>query len=90
MTNPELLQALVELAQVTELEVRTLEPTRAAQLELGVASAACRVRGEVWVVLSATDPLDLRIDVLAEALKTHRTDWLEQHWLPPAVRARLS
>ena len=89
MTDPELLQALVELAQVTELEVRTLEP-RITQLELGLASAACRVRGQVWVVLSATDPLDLRIHVLAEALKTYRTDWLEQHWLPPAVRERLS
>ena len=90
MTDPELLQALVELAQVTELEVRTLESTRVTQLELGVASAACRVRGEVWVVLSAADPLKVRIDVLAEALKTYRPAWLEQHWLPPAVRERLS
>ena len=90
MTHPELLAALVELAKVSELEVRTLEPTRGAQLELGAASAACRVRGEVWVVLAATDPLNVRIDVLAEALKTHRTDWLEQHWLPPALRERLS
>ncbi len=90
VTHLELLQALVELAQVTELEVRTLEPTRGTRLEFGVASAACRVRGEVWVVLSATDPVNVRIDVLAAALKAHRTDWLEQHWLPPAVRERLS
>ena len=90
MTDPELLQALVDLAHATELEVRTLEPTRTAQLDLGVASSACRVRGEVWIVLSATDPFGVRIDVLADALKTHRTNWLEQHWLPPAVRERLT
>lgn len=85
----ELMAALVELAQKAELEVRTLGATGGGQAEAPVASGICRVRGEVWVLLSASDPLEVRLDVLADALKTHRGAWLEGMWLPPAVRDRL-
>ena len=55
-----------------------------------VASGVCRVRGEPWVLLAAADGLDRRIDVIADALKTHAGAALEGRYLPPAVRARLS
>jgi hypothetical protein len=87
--SAELMLALMELAQKAELEVRTLGATGGAQAEAPVASGVCRVRGEVWVLLSASDPLDVRLEVLADALKTHRGEWLEGVWLPPAVRNRL-
>ncbi len=90
MESAQLLQALVELAREAELEVRTLGPAGGSEPEVTAPSAACRVRGEVWVVLSRADPLEVRLEVLADALKTHRGDWLEQRWLPPAVRERLS
>ena len=87
--SAELMLALMELAQKAELEVRTLGATSGAQAEAPVASGICRVRGEVWVLLSASDPLEIRLEVLADALKTHRGEWLEGVWLPPAVRDRL-
>ncbi|MEE9281067.1 MAG: hypothetical protein V3V67_12910 [Myxococcota bacterium] len=90
MESAQLLQALVELAREAELEVRTLGLAGGSEPEVTAPSAACRVRGEVWVVLSRADPLEVRLEVLADALKTHRGDWLEQRWLPPAVRERLS
>jgi hypothetical protein len=41
------------------------------------------------VVLSAADSAEDRIAVLAQALRTHAPDFLETHYLPPAIRARL-
>jgi hypothetical protein len=54
------------------------------------ASGVCRVRGETWVLLAASDALEERVEVLARALKTHAAEFLESRYLPPAVRARLA
>jgi hypothetical protein len=54
------------------------------------ASGVCRVRGETWVLLAASDGLERRIEVLAQALKSHAGQILEGRYLPPAVRQRLS
>jgi hypothetical protein len=49
----------------------------------------CRVRGELWVVLSSSDPAEVQLRVLAEALRGHAADLIEDSYLPPAVRALL-
>ncbi len=80
---------MLDLAREAQLEVRAPSASSATEPGELLASAACRVRGDVWVVLSPADPVDVRLDVLAAALRTYRGDWLEQRWLPPAVRDRL-
>lgn len=57
---------------------------------LPLQSGTCRVRGALWVVLCAEDPLDVRIDVLASALRSHGRSVLEHRFLPPALRERLT
>lgn len=85
MEDAELLEALLELARDARLEVRVA----GADADPPVTSGACRVRGEVWVVLARADPLEHQIDALARALREHAADFLEQRYLPPVVRARL-
>ena len=57
--------------------------------EAPLASATCRVDDREFVVLSVADPLEIQLDVLAGALRSHATALLEGRWLPPAVRERL-
>ena len=90
MESNEILGELVGLARDAGLEVRTVGRSSVADLDVPAVSGTCLVRGAVWVVLSSADPLDLRIDVLAEALRTHARDLIESRYLPPAVRERLS
>jgi hypothetical protein len=85
MEGPELLSALIELAGEAGLRVRAAGPAGEGPLESGV----CRVRGELWLVLSASDPVAHRIDVVARALRAHAAPFLESRWLPPALRARI-
>jgi hypothetical protein len=80
---PELLARLVELAREAGMQVRATRPGE------DVESAACRVRGELWLVLAPGDPLEHRIRVVAQALRSFAPALLEERWLPPAVRARL-
>lgn len=89
MQPEELLERLLELARDAELEVRSVPGAPLGGGEGAAPSAVCRVRGDVWVVLSAADPLERRIDVLARALATHAPALLESRYLPPALRERL-
>ena len=84
----ELLERLEALAAEVGLEVR--EARAGAEGDPPLASGVCRVRGETWVVLAATDALEQRVEVLANALKSHAGARLEGRYLPPAVRARLA
>ncbi len=86
MSDAELLEQLGELALAAGLTLRT---HRGGAAERRVASGVCRVRGEIWIVLAADDPLAERIEVVAEALRVHAADYLESRYLPPAVRQRL-
>lgn len=86
---------LLALANEAQLEVRVVgrpsrlshpswqEPDRPAE------SGVCRVRGAVWVVLSAADPIEVQLDLLAGALRDHAGALIDARYLPPAVRARL-
>ncbi len=86
MDAPETLEALLELARDAGLEIRSIGLRAQPAGEPPPTSAVCRVRNAVWVVLCASDPIERHIAVLAEGLRNHRADWLEEHWLPPALR----
>lgn len=83
MTTPELFAALLDLAREVDLEVRRV-PVEDAQ-----TSGVCRLRDRFWVLLSAGDPLEERVAVLAAALRDHKREACEARFLPPAVRAVL-
>lgn len=80
MERRELLELVLDLAREAGIEIRR-EPGGAA-----VRSGVCRVRGAVWLVLSAADPLEERLAVAADALRRHAGPLLEERYLPPAVR----
>lgn len=87
MDDAELLEAMIGLAREAGLEVRR---TRAGGGdEPPPASAVCRVRGSVWIVLSAADPPAVHLDVVAGALRSHAGWLIEGRYLPPAVRERV-
>ena len=86
MRSRDLLEALLELASRAELEVRVLSKS-AAGADLGPReSASCRVGSRIWVVLAPDDPPAHQASVLAGALGRHRSDFLDQTYVAPAVR----
>ena len=88
MQPAELMQAFVELAGEAGLEVRIAGAGTRGELDLPIVSGVCRVRDATWVVLSQADSVDVQLDVLANALRTHARALLEERYLPPAVRER--
>ena len=89
MNEAEILRELLELADQVGLRVRPIRGPPASEAEPAAGSATVRVRGETWVVLSAADSVDERARVLAGALREHAGAWLEQRYLPPALRRLL-
>ena len=89
MQPADLMEALVALADAAGLEVRTAGSSSRGDPELPTASGVCRLRGTTWVVLSQGDSVDVQLDVLADALRVHASELLEERYLPPAVRQRL-
>ena len=87
MQPAELMDALLALAKEAGLEVRMASGSPG---EGPPPSGVCRVRGEVWVVLSSIDPVEVQLDVLSDVLRTHYGDFIESRYLSPAVRARLT
>lgn len=87
MTDAEVLAELVALAESAGLHVQAVP--RARETELPVASGVVRIRGEIRIVLVSSDSHAERIDVLADGLRTHASDFLESRHLPPVLRARL-
>ncbi len=90
MEPTELMDSLLTLARDAGLEVRTVGQGGGGDLDTPAASGTCRVRGAVWVVISARDPIELRLEVLARALRTHASALVENRYLPPAVRERIT
>jgi hypothetical protein len=84
-----LLEALVELARETGLSVQRLPRQPLYEGQPPSPSGSCRVRGEVRVLLSDSDPLPTRIQVLARTLRRTRGEALEGRFLPPALREAL-
>ena len=89
MTEAEVLLQLVELAEAAGLRVRPIRGTPGGEGEPAAASGLCRVRGELWIVLASHDSMEERIAVVAGALRSEASEWLQSRYLPPALRARL-
>lgn len=89
MEAPALLGALVELAESLGLAVQRVGRQPVFEGLSPSSSGTCRVRGEVRVLLADSDPLEVRIEVLARALRELAGPELEERFLPPAVRACL-
>ena len=86
MLDREILDTLVALAREAGWIVRTAPPDSSPEL-LAPRSGICRVRGSSWIVLQDGDSCAERIRVVAEALRRKDGGVLEQHFLPPVVRA---
>jgi len=87
VTELELLEALLALAGESGLQVRTVGATGSG--EAPPTSGTCRVRDEVWVVLSRADPIEAQSAALVAALRRHAAEFLERRYLPPALRERI-
>jgi len=85
----EKLVALLELAGESGLEIRSVGRFAQPAGESPPTSAVCRVRDSVWVVLSASDPPERQVAVLADALRRFRSEWLEGRFVAPVLRALL-
>ncbi len=81
-----LLEALLELADRTQLEVRVLSAASTAAEFSPTGSAACRVGDRIWVVLAPDDPALHQAEVLARTLGRYRADFLEKNYIAPGVR----
>ena len=80
---------MAELAEEAGLRVRVMPRAGAQEGELLPGTGVCRVRDQIWVVLSPSDPVTDRIDALAAALRDHAGPFLEGRFLPPAVREKI-
>ena len=89
MEEAALLEALVELAAETGITVQRVSRQPVFEGLSPSSSGVCRVRGEVRVLLSDSDPAAARIRVLARALAAGPQEALEGRFLPPALRACL-
>jgi len=87
MEPDDLLERLLALARSAGVEVR--ETKAQGEADSGPHGASCRLRGRLWVILVAGDPLEERIRAVADALDQADPGWLETHYLPPALRTRL-
>ena len=84
-----ILEALLELAREVGLEVRAVGRAGLEAGESPPGSAVCRVKGDVWVMLSSIDPVAVQLGVLAAAIRNHAGDLIADRHLPPAVRELL-
>jgi len=90
MDDAQMLDTLQALAREAGMQVRVAGRGPAPDGDLPVSSGVCRVRGQVWVVLSPGEPPAAQIDALARALGKYAGPLLEERHLPPAVRARVA
>jgi len=87
LQEKDVLEVLLELAADAGFRVKVAGRDAG---DLGpLASGVCRVRGELWIVLSSGDPVRAQIRTLGAALRTHAAALVEERHLPPAVRAVL-
>ena len=89
MEPPEILQFLGDLAREVGVEVRRVPAGLGEPLEPPARSGVCRVGTRLFVLLSAADSVEDRIEALAAGLRTADPAALEGRFLPPAVRERL-
>ena len=84
-----MLEALLELTRDAGIEIRSVGLHAQPAGEPPPTSAVCRVRDSVWVVLCAADPPERHVEVLSDGLRRHAAGFLEERFLPPAIREHL-
>jgi hypothetical protein len=89
MESSAILEALLDLAREAGLEVRAVGRAGLEVGESAPGSAVCRVKGDVWVMLSSVDPVIVQLEVLASAVRDHAAHVIADRYLPPAVRELL-
>ena len=89
MEPSEILEALLDVARDAGLRVRGVGRQGLETGESVPASGVVRLKGEIWILLSDTDPVAIQLEVLAGALRAHASDFVSRRYLPPAVRALL-
>jgi hypothetical protein len=88
MESAALLSALLELAAEVGLAVRRIPASQQDDLS-PAGSGSCLLHGRPLVLLSAADPAERQLEVLAGALREFAGEALEMRFLPPAIRACL-
>jgi len=89
MDEKDVLEVLFELAAEAGIRVKVAGRGAGGADAGPLASGVCRVRGELWVVLSSSEPVGAQIRTLAWALRAHAPALIEERHLAPAVRAAL-
>lgn len=89
MEPAELLALLVELARESGLPIQRVSRQPVFEGLSPSSSGVCKVKGEVRVLLSDSDPVEERVRVLAMALRRERAEILAGRFLPPALRELL-
>ena len=75
---------LFELARDAGFEVRAAG--RLAPDDPPLLSGVCRLRGKLYIVLSANESVPVQIEALATALRENAAETLQNRHLPPAIR----
>ena len=88
METADLARVMAETARTAGLSVRHVRG-RPVEDDAVPTSGVCRLQGEVLIVLCAADPPSVHVDVLTKALRDHARDFVESHFVPPAIRERV-
>jgi len=83
----DILEALFELAGEAGFEIRA--GGRLSPDDPPLESGVCRLRGQLYMVLSANESVSMQIEALGSALREHASELLDQRHLPPAIRSVL-
>ena len=86
----ELLSAMVDVAESAGIEVRGLGSGAVTDGGPSAESGVVQLRGRVIVMLSRSEPLEERLEILSRALRQHAGAWLESNFVAPAVRERVT
>lgn len=84
MDEADILEALFELARDEGFEIRAAG--RLAPDDPPLLSGVCRLRGQLYIVLSANESVPMQIEAMASALRENAAESLQNRHLPPAIR----
>jgi hypothetical protein len=87
MEEAEILEHLFELARDAGMRVSIAGRGQIGADDLPLSSGVCRIRDQVYVVLSGAEPPAVQIETLAGALREYAVELLQDRHLPPAVRS---
>ncbi|RPG07101.1 MAG: hypothetical protein CBC32_010285 [Proteobacteria bacterium TMED72] len=80
----DILEMLFELARDAGFEIRAAG--RLAPDDPPLLSGVCRLRGKLYIVLSANESVPVQIEALALAIRENASETLQNRHLPPAIR----